>query len=250
MRLLVLLLVGGCSGPAGPAPDISVHDGPVPDQVGLEVSPDTASRPDGGTTLGAPCTSELDCSTGLRCEEGFPGGLCTCDCTEDKDCGDMRHVGCMDGLCRQRCNPRAIVNPCRTDYVCRLEQTRGLCVADCRVHGCTRPAPWICDQNSGLCLDPTSGTLGAACGATTGTCDGTPNGVCYTVNLLTDGFCTIPCSPFTLPCPSQIPGAECLVGAQETPLCAFLCDPQAPSCPHPDLTCSALGDLHVCLPPM
>lgn len=248
-RLLLLAqLLLGCSlpptslgGDGGQTPDAA----PTPPDQAVDLTPDLALRPDGGDTLGGPCLVDTDCSTGQRCDTAQPDGMCTRDCKADGDCGKAR--GCLEGRCHPRCNPRAILNPCRDKYACQIRENRALCVADCRVRPCPTSG-WVCDAGSGLCVDPSAGTLGAPCGLKTGTCDGTPNGVCYSVNLLKDGFCTIPCSPFTKPCPLELADAECLLGPAEAPLCAFLCDPQAPSCPHPGLSCTSSGDIDVCLP--
>lgn len=247
--LLVLPVASGCSLPPGSRaqdqgpdqrPDLAAPDLPPPDAP--------RARPDGASTEGAACTSDVDCSSGLQCDTTLPDGLCFRACSQDADCADAVHWGCLSGQCRQRCNVRSIVNPCRDKYVCRLEGQSAHCVADCRVSGCAESG-WICDAASGLCLDTASGTVGAPCGPSTGSCEGTPNGVCLTVNPLSDGFCTLPCSPFTKPCPSDLQGAQCLLGPNGAPYCAFLCDPQAPSCPHPGLTCTALnGGYDVCLP--
>lgn len=248
-RLLLLALFIGCSVPpssldvdGGQTPDIK----PAPDHA-VDLEPDLVPlRPDGGNTLGGPCLADADCTTGQRCDTTLPDGMCTRSCTADADCGGKTLWGCLKGRCHPRCNPRAILNPCRDKYACQINENRALCVADCRVQPCATSG-WVCDAGSGLCVDPTAGALGAPCGLKTGTCDGTPNGVCYSVNLLKDGFCTVPCSPFTKPCPLELE-AECLLGPAEAPLCAFLCDPLDPSCPHPALSCTSTGDVDVCLP--
>lgn len=200
--------------------------------------------PDGGSTLGAPCAGDPDCSEGLHCETDQPDGLCTRACTKDQDCGAIG--ACHDGRCHLRCNVRAIFNPCRDKYVCQLDLDHGVCVADCSHKSCSQTG-WTCDASSGLCLDPTSGGLAAACGVDVGGCDGTPNGHCMKLLTFSDGFCTIPCSPFTKPCPLEIEGAECLLPPHVAPFCAFTCDPDAPSCPHPEMECVDAGGLHVCL---
>jgi len=202
-------------------------------------------RPDGPLTLGLACTTDLECSAGLTCETALPDGMCTRPCTTDAQCGAL--FGCHQMRCHPRCNAWSLVEPCRDKYVCRIDGPRAVCVADCRTRPCS--TGWTCDANTGLCVDPAAGTIGAPCGVSAGSCDGTPNGVCVSVNAFTGGFCTIPCSPFTKPCPSQLVNAECLLGSADAPYCAFLCDPKAPSCPRPEMSCVSLGGgVDVCLP--
>lgn len=244
----MLVFAGACSPP--PAPQVVSDAAPAVDQS----LPDTAplpdsppSRPDGRPNLGSTCSADHHCSEGLHCDRSLPDGLCTRTCQTDPECGGGRW-GCHDGICLQRCNPRAIIDPCRERYVCRIEGPRALCVADCREVTCK--TGWFCESQSGLCVDTSAGTMGAPCGKELGNCDGTPNGVCYSLDPLSGkGFCTIPCAPFTKPCPVQLKTAACVLGRAEAPFCAFLCNPKAPSCPHPQLSCLSLSkEIHVCLP--
>jgi hypothetical protein len=253
--LLVLsaLLSGGCNAPPTTAKTLDLDAAPLDHAVDrtaldLKVIDQALRRPDGGSTAGEGCTSDWDCSAGLHCDDTMPDGLCTRPCSADTDCGPKERWGCHDKKCLERCNVRSIANPCRDKYACRTEGNRSLCVPDCRIAGCAEKG-WSCDAATGLCVDPASGTIGAPCGLKTGACDGVPNGVCFTVSSLTDGFCTVPCSPFTKPCPLQLKNAQCVLGPATAPLCAFLCDPKAPDCPHPSMGCVSYGkDVHVCLP--
>jgi hypothetical protein len=220
-----------------PGPDLPGPDGPAGDLEAL--------RPDGGSTRGVGCSADEDCSVGLHCETDQPDGLCTRACTENADCGAVG--ACHDGRCHLRCNVRAIFNPCRDKYVCRLDVDHGVCVADCNHKSCSQDG-WTCDAGSGLCLDPNSGGLAAPCGVDVGGCDNTPNGHCVKLVTFGDGFCTIPCSPFTKPCPLEIEGALCTLPPHVAPFCAFTCDPDAPSCPDAEMKCvDAGGGLYVCL---
>jgi len=244
---VVLLLAAQACSSSAPTVDLQPPDRGAGEQIGPDLSADLAPpRPDGPFTLGGACQSDIDCSAGLYCDAALPDGLCTKACSEDAQCGGPRWA-CLGGRCLSTCNERAIVNPCRDKYVCRVDGTRSLCVVDCRVQPCGDG--WICDASSGLCVDPTAGSVGAACGANIGNCDGTPNGVCISVSTFGKGFCTVPCSPFTKPCPLQLKNAQCLLGPAQAPYCGFVCDPDAPVCPHPEMSCVPLGgDLDVCLP--
>ena len=106
-----------------------------------------------------------------------------------------------------------------------------------------------CDKDSGLCLDPKGGGIGAACGVAYGDCSGTPNGVCYSISSLQKPFCTVPCTPFTMPCPVKIKGAYCAAGKNNAELCLFICDPKQPQCPRTDMQCVTISqDVSICLP--
>jgi hypothetical protein len=204
------------------------------------------SRPDGRPNPGQGCTTDWDCTSGLTCDTAQPGGMCTRSCKVEADC-DQKRTKCHEGSCHLLCNPRSIVNPCRDKYVCRVSGSKAVCVADCRVVKCGTGL--VCDGNSGLCVDTSSGTIGAICGVKEGGCDGTPNGVCYTLSTLSKGFCTVPCAPFTKPCPAKIVGAQCVLGSATAPYCAFTCDPKAPKCPNAQLSCQNLyKKVYVCLP--
>lgn len=228
-------------------PDLARRDRPAPDRA----PPADRGRPDGAPTLGAGCASDLACSAGESCVGAWPGGFCARPCTSDAECAvagtKQASAGCYQGRCHPRCDPRAAFAPCREGYVCRIDGARALCVPDCRLAGgCA--VGWSCEKGSGLCIDPSSGAVGAACGATIGGCDGTPNGVCYSLGGFGAGFCTIPCSPFAKPCPAELKGSTCLLGSLAAPYCGFLCDPKTPACPHAGMSCEAVGEVHVCLP--
>lgn len=248
----LLLVPLACSDDVTPVDASLVQDTSVDLQP--DASPDLTPadaawlRPDGRTNTGQLCSTDWDCTIGLTCDTALPGGMCTADCKVDGDCkGDG--LACHEGHCHARCAARSPVNPCRKDYVCRVEGKHAVCVPDCRVQPC-KAAGWLCDANSGLCVDPKGGTVGAPCGTTVGTCDGTPNGVCLSLNTFSGSFCSVPCAPFTMPCPEAISGAQCIGGPSTAPLCVFLCDPKKPKCPHAKLSCQGPlpGDIHVCLP--
>jgi len=255
--VLLLVVAGACSNaavrPDAGVPDLARADKPhAPDRTAAaDSSPPDHARPDGAFTLGGGCASDLDCSAGLACLGDWPGGFCTRSCTGDAECGapgaKQAVSSCHEGRCHPRCDPRAAFSSCREGYVCRLSGAKAVCVPDCRV-AATCASGWSCEKGSGLCYDPASGAVGAACGPTIGTCDGTPNGVCYSLGGFGPGFCTIPCSPFTKPCPLELKGSTCLLGSITAPYCGFICDPASPSCPHPGMSCTALGEVHVCLP--
>lgn len=249
--LSAALGVAACSSSAPPsstdgqpdARDASAADRFVRDRTAQDAP---LPRPDGGSTLGQPCTADHECSTGLYCERTLLGGMCTRPCTADSACGGAM-AACHQGRCHLRCNPRSIFSPCRADYVCRISGASAVCVPSCKSQPCAKG--WVCDANTGLCVDSGGGKLGDLCGATEGTCDGTPNGTCVKVSSFKPGFCTVPCAPFTKPCPDSISGSQCLLGTATAPYCAFLCDPKQPKCPGSSLSCQSLGGgAHVCLP--
>lgn len=243
---ITLTLLGACSSnhPAEGLSDSrpeSILDLPAPDGI----SPDAPlPRPDGGSNTGAPCSSDHHCSTGLSCNRTMPGGFCTHPCSADKDC--PAGSGCQAQQCHPLCKVRALMNPCRKQYVCSILQTRALCIAGCDVAGCS--AGWTCDAATRLCLNPKGGTWGAECSKSAGDCSGTPNGVCYSVSTYLKAFCTVPCAPFTKPCPAQPAGAYCPASASSGEYCMFFCDPKKPKCPRPDMECKDMGYTGICLP--
>jgi hypothetical protein len=249
----LLLVPLACSDDAAPVDATPAQD-TSPDlkpDAGPDLAPADAAwlRPDGRPNAGQLCSSDWDCTAGLSCDTTLPGGMCTAACKVDKDCAGDGLV-CHEDRCHPRCSARTPVNPCRKDYVCRLKGTLAACVPDCRVQQACSTAGWLCDANSGLCVDPKGGTIGAPCGTTVGSCDGTPNGVCLSLNTFSGSFCTVPCAPFTMPCPEAISGAQCIGGPSTAPLCVFLCDEKKPTCPNAKLSCQGPlpGGYHVCLP--
>jgi len=247
---LTILVLFGCSGDgeSGSPRDLSPTDLARPDRAAADLAPTLADmpppRPDGGSNLGGPCKADHHCTAGLTCDTSLPGGHCGRSCKADGDCGGKRW-GCFDGACRVRCQVRAPLTDCRAYYRCRLEGSRASCVADCTLAGCK--APLTCHKQSGLCVNPKGGTLGAACGVGIGDCTGTPNGVCLALLSNTKPYCTLACSPFTTPCPTDLPGAQCSIGDVKGEYCLFTCDTQKPQCPHKDMKCKKYGNYALCL---
>ncbi|MFH1132009.1 MAG: hypothetical protein V1754_11780 [Pseudomonadota bacterium] len=209
--------------------------------AGLDLSP-VAETP---SKLGGPCTYDFHCENNLVCHTEFPGGFCTRPCEKDEQCDKQQ--ACFNGKCHVRCNPVMIVDQCRDDYVCRVDGARAVCVPDCRVIGCE--SNWMCDEKSELCLDPAGGGFSTACGTNIGNCDGTPNGICLSMGDFFKPICSMPCAPFTRPCPLEIPNMSCAVGGETTNYCVILCHPQREECPFPWLECAQLSQgFYVCLP--
>lgn len=86
--------------------------------------------------VGAPCRDDFDCRE--RCLEDWPGGFCTMNCDDDRDCPP--DAVCSDtrgGVCLFPCDNNA---ECRdmlddNDYVCDRLRNRGggsddVCVPD------------------------------------------------------------------------------------------------------------------------
>jgi hypothetical protein len=76
-----------------------------------------------GDVVGGPCRGNRDCAE--RCLRGgdFPGGTCTVDCRDDRDCPASTY--CIDvsgGVCLLDCYDR---HDCRRDYRCRNKRRRG-----------------------------------------------------------------------------------------------------------------------------
>ncbi len=89
--------------------------------------------------------------------------------------------------------------------------------------------------------------MGSACGIGLGDCTGTPNGVCLSLISMTKPYCTLPCSPFTAPCPSDVPGARCSAGDAKGEYCLFTCDSKAPKCPHKNMKCKTISKYDLCV---
>jgi hypothetical protein len=78
-----------------------------------------------GDVVGGPCTDFMDCAPESYCETGgdFPGGVCTLDCRDDRDCPEG--TACIDkqgGICLLLCN---FDSDCRQGYDCDDEDRRG-----------------------------------------------------------------------------------------------------------------------------
>lgn len=78
-----------------------------------------------GDVVGGPCLDFMDCASESYCEthSDFPGGICTMDCLDDRDCPDG--AACIDkqgGICLLLCN---FDSDCRRDYDCEDEDRRG-----------------------------------------------------------------------------------------------------------------------------
>lgn len=234
-RWLVALgvLVAGCGGngdtPADAAPAVDrpdptdlAEDLPPPPDAPRDAPRDAADA--GPRGLFAPCTTRLQCGTGMQCitvGEGYPGGHCTRECADDAACGDdgvcLPYSGGM--RCFRRCETAA---DCREGYQCF--NARGMpdparacfpfCSADSQ---CTSSA---CNRWSRFCgtVDMSDGDNGAPCAAA-GECrssrcsrefndDGTPTG-----NL--GGICTSRC---TVPGDAEyegdrVPRGDCPTGS-------------------------------------
>ena len=245
----LLLLAGGCS---SSSPDDGAADGAAdvarpPDRTPPDAPP---WRPDGKRNIGHACVADHHCTNGLVCDTSLPGGMCSRACKTSPECG-LTSAGCHKGWCRPLCDPRSIISTCRTDHVCKLDRTEGFCVGSCSLVGC-QPG-WACDKDSGLCVNPKAGGIGAACGLTEGTCEGTPNGICILISSDYKAFCTVPCAPFTKACPTQFPGAYCAASKPNTEYCLFVCDPKTPDkpkCPDEKMSCVTVAkDYSLCLPP-
>jgi|GEM_PF-2483123 hypothetical protein len=198
--------------------------------------------------IGAACAKSADCVAGLSCDTDLPLGACSKACSEDQDCGDSAYYGCAAGKCRSRCDISLATNPCRDDYVCERSGVQANCVPDCRKTPCSHDG-WTCDNDRGLCIDLNGGKFGEACGAEAGNCDGTPNGICYSLAEFTRPFCTVGCSLFTNPCPAALTNAGCIVGSATNAYCAYYCDLPNVPCPSEQLKCVAYDqDFSVCIP--
>ena len=80
--------------------------------------------------LGASCTLNGQCHTGLICIADDPGGQCTKFCQSDADCGS-RNLCDPEGKCYQACHhdqdcPRAAIDP---RYGCVGDEPRRFCDA-------------------------------------------------------------------------------------------------------------------------
>ncbi len=123
-----------------------------------------AKKPLTGAAVGAVCSHDSDCQSGLFCEVRIPGGMCTKDCTPCpeacssdcpagcdqgaplpcvKGCIPANQLLCPDGAdCAQALFPNAtlpeyrclgecdVARPCRTDttFTCCPETGDSLCV--------------------------------------------------------------------------------------------------------------------------
>jgi hypothetical protein len=78
-----------------------------------------------GSLVGGACRDSEDCASDSFCVRGgdFPGGTCTLECRDDRDC--PAGTACIDkegGICLLLCD---FDTDCRRDYDCKAQDRRG-----------------------------------------------------------------------------------------------------------------------------
>jgi hypothetical protein len=106
---------GGTAGAAGSPED---GGGAGSSDVSDGGSPDARVR----HSVGGGCDSDLDCVSTLKCDLGFPRGMCTTTCDKNSDCfGNV----CYMRKCYKSCAADAGI--CRSNYVCRTSGSDRYC---------------------------------------------------------------------------------------------------------------------------
>jgi hypothetical protein len=153
---------------------------------------------------GTPCTADASCLGGICLEEttnGFPGGLCTSDCSVNQ-CSTgflcVNFSATIQAVCTPNC-PNGLSSECRSGYLC-FDFGGGAmaCLPDCTTNS-QCPDVGTCDVPSGLCGSSTGlaadgqacttydDCAGAACFTETGF--GAPGGYCSSICSLTNPVC-------------------------------------------------------------
>jgi hypothetical protein len=178
----------------------------------------------GNTPLGAACTINLECASGLCIPErsgtgGFAwsGGTCSLECANASCPGGAVCVALEDG--RAYCVPScAGTTGCRAGYVCSAAV--GACLPDCRL-GWSCGARLVCDTATGACTPPPGTTpLGSPCtlnlDCASGLCIPEQSGTGSVA--WSGGMCSQECT--TTACPT---GASCVAMKDGSAYCAPAC---------------------------
>ncbi len=226
-------------------------------------APDATNPVSGSAALGATCTTDAQCGTGLTCvtpnerilDIGFvPSGLCTKPCTTRSDClvdGGSHH--CLTengtGYCFEQCpHGTDSETKChgRADMACSASD---VCLPTCRNDADCDGR--FCDLSVGFCQDQPSaatGGIGDACVvADTQTCKG------YCLGNETSGICTGRCAVGGAACgssgwPPSGGDAMCMIGQSfhvgDEGVCGIGCFTSA-DCEDPAMACGILAAAEV-----
>jgi hypothetical protein len=108
---------GGTAGAAG-SPEDGGKGGAGSSDTSDGGSPDARVQ----HSVGGGCDSDLDCVSTLKCDLGFPRGMCTTTCDKNSDCfGNV----CYMRKCYKSCAADAGI--CRSNYVCRTSGSDRYC---------------------------------------------------------------------------------------------------------------------------
>ncbi len=208
----------------------------------LSCDPTTGACGPGIQGIGAPCTGDAECKSGLCTVEQsnasgkqWAGGYCTQVCTSSTPCQDA--ASCItyeDGssYCAASC---ASTSDCRTGYVCSAAAK--LCLPDCR-QGWSCGTALTCDDLTGNCTGMTL-DIGAACA----TADDCASGLCIpaqstaTGTAWNGGYCTALCDggapcPASSQCIDYADGSSCAVSCTGDTECrtGYVCNPEVLAC--------------------
>jgi hypothetical protein len=194
--------------------------------------------------IGAPCTWNVECTSGLCTpEQGtsgptyWTGGACTQDCTSEACPSGSTCVTYESGgkFCSPTC---AATSDCRSGYVCATAVQA--CLPDCRL-GWSCGSALTCNAETGTCDSPpvTPAPIGAPCTwnveCASGLC--TPEQGSSGPTYWTGGACTQDCT--TTACPTgskcasfESAGAFCIASCVTTSDCrtSYVCDTDVLGC--------------------
>lgn len=193
------VLMLGCDTAPAPEPE----GGPAAMDAGTDAGAEAECFfGDSSSTLGGPCSCQLDCEPGSVCspesEHGAPSGQCNRICTPGTDeCGTgnvCTAVG-SGGLCARACTAHT---ECRDGWACWYGYCQFHCTSDAQ---CVTGA---CDPYTATCRPPSDATGGvqALCVRD----EECRSGVCMTDY---GGHCLTFCQPEANNCPE---GATCIGG--------------------------------------
>jgi hypothetical protein len=196
--------------------------------------------------IGAPCTWNEECSSGLCTpEQGtsgptyWSGGSCTLDCTKASCPSGSTCVTYESGsaFCSASCTS---ASNCRSGYVCATSV--GACLPDCRL-GWSCGSTLTCNKDTGTCDPPqvTTGPIGAPCTwneeCASGLC--TPEQGASGPTYWSGGSCTLDCTKAS--CPS---GSTCVTYESGSAFCSASCT-SASNCRSGYVCATSVG---ACLP--
>lgn len=149
---------------------------------------------------GSPCAQDSDCAGGTCLTEtlsGFPGGVCTTDCTLDPNVCAAGTV-CLASGGASFCMPECVgTADCRQGYACNdlILPGSSLCTFDCVSDldcgsGTCNPYTGKCEALQGLGVDAAPCAINAECES--GYCDTVTTNTCFSLCDLSKGVSACP----------------------------------------------------------
>lgn len=155
------------------------------------MTPDAATPDAGAAVVGAACDAANPCGAGLSCDESFPGGYCTLDCTfVECDAASICDATVEPARCFSMCES---ADDCRDGYQCWRGGCRGPCDGD-----------EACGGDGAVCDEGACRAGGLANGEGCSTDADCASGIC----LSGRNVCSVPCTN-SMGCGDFVVAASC-----------------------------------------